>query len=275
MIKPNTDDVISVCCFKWGDVYSADYVNILYDNVRLHLPYEFEFYCFTDDAHGIDERVHILASSFLDEPPLERYGQAWPKIGIHEKGKLPADRITLFLDLDIVILGSLAPLVDVVKEQGGFHMFRHHLSPIKEALLPLRWRYSRGGNSSVLSFIPREQYHIYEEFKKLIADSDRLNSAGHKWLNDQAFQTLHAANLHYHKEGLIKSFKRDCMQFSFSGKRKRAIKPPADCCVVVFTPGFKLKPHYLVDPDVGAWGSKSRAGFGSVDWIQEHWRRGK
>ncbi len=41
-----------VICMKWGTLYSADYVNVLYNAVRAHLEGPFRFVCLTDDPRG-------------------------------------------------------------------------------------------------------------------------------------------------------------------------------------------------------------------------------
>ena len=58
----------NVICMKWGDKYSADYVNILFNMVSRNLNKPFKFVCFTDDPIGIDPRVHILDLPSLNLP---------------------------------------------------------------------------------------------------------------------------------------------------------------------------------------------------------------
>ena len=52
--------MIHVICSKWGDKYSADYINKLYNMVKRHLPAEFKFYCQTEDTDGLDSNIEIL-----------------------------------------------------------------------------------------------------------------------------------------------------------------------------------------------------------------------
>ena len=42
-----------VVCLKYGDKYSADYVNKLYNGVKRNLTVPFEFVCYTEDPKGI------------------------------------------------------------------------------------------------------------------------------------------------------------------------------------------------------------------------------
>ena len=44
---------INFVCIKWGDKYSPDYVNNLYNMVKKNYTKEFTFTCYTDNAEGI------------------------------------------------------------------------------------------------------------------------------------------------------------------------------------------------------------------------------
>lgn len=98
---------LAVVCVKWGKRYGPEYVNRLHAAVRRHLPNEdaeASFVCFTDDGEGLDERVAVrtLPSGL----PLW-WGKAYL---FSEEAGLDGNRC-LFLDLDQVIVASLAPLL--------------------------------------------------------------------------------------------------------------------------------------------------------------------
>lgn len=99
--------MLHVICLKWGDKYSPDYVNRLYKMVKHNLNQPFKFHCLTENAEGVDEAIII---EDLPELGLEGW---WYKLVIFQRGFLDLssqDKI-LFLDLDIVITGSLEPLI--------------------------------------------------------------------------------------------------------------------------------------------------------------------
>ncbi len=48
-----------VLCLKWGDKYSAEYVNILYNMVNRNLTIDYEFICFTENSKGIDKHITV------------------------------------------------------------------------------------------------------------------------------------------------------------------------------------------------------------------------
>jgi hypothetical protein len=93
-----------VCCLKYGNKYSADYVNKLYNMVQRHLTLDHQFVCYTEDPKDIDPNIRI--------EPLETLPgiQGWwykpmffnPKIGI--------DGTLLFLDLDMIIFDNIDKL---------------------------------------------------------------------------------------------------------------------------------------------------------------------
>jgi hypothetical protein len=48
-----------VVCLKYGNKYSAEYVNKLYSMVKRNLTIPFEFVCFTENSEGIDSEIRI------------------------------------------------------------------------------------------------------------------------------------------------------------------------------------------------------------------------
>ena len=96
---------LSVVCVKWGALYGADYVNKLYRGVRRQLSIDLapRFICFTDDP--TDLLPEIEARSL---PTCEWTGW-WYKAYLFSAGSGLRGRV-LYLDLDTVLTGPLAPL---------------------------------------------------------------------------------------------------------------------------------------------------------------------
>ena len=44
---------VNILTFKWGTLYSSEYVNRIYRGVKEHLNRPFRFVCVTDDKAGI------------------------------------------------------------------------------------------------------------------------------------------------------------------------------------------------------------------------------
>ena len=265
-----SNQFFSVCCFKWGNAYGADYVNILFDNAHKHISKPFDFYCFTDDATGIDEAVKIISLDFLTIDKQRWLRGGWPKLAMFHRESLPPDNPTLLLDLDVVILDSLDVFFERLQQAGGgLHIVRQLMGVVGENLLPLRWRRDRGGNSSVVAFMPREQHHIFDRFM------ESQDSVYNIVRSEQRFISNHAHNLHYWQEGWVRSFRRQCvphhLQVKFLGAKPTAPRPPEDCRVVMFH--GRPNPHELCDESIGEWGAGSRRGRGPVAWVQENWQR--
>ena len=95
-------DKVHVICLKWGDKYSAEYVNKLFNSVKRNTSVPFSFTCFTEDHSGIDSDIRI-------EPlPHSTIQSWWNKLYLFSDA-MPfnyGDRI-LFIDLDTVITGNI------------------------------------------------------------------------------------------------------------------------------------------------------------------------
>lgn len=117
-----------ICC-KWGTKYGPEFVNRLNRMARLNTPdkYDVHFYCYTDDAKGLDENItHI---DFPDIPEIHpkywfgsdnfKYGMArcWdrPKTMIFNTHNFAPDKPTgkfIFFDLDVIIQSDLTPIIE-------------------------------------------------------------------------------------------------------------------------------------------------------------------
>ena len=244
----------NVLCIKWGDLYGADYVNQLYEGVRRYLRPPFRFVCLTERPEGIDPDVEVFALPHLeiDETAMlgNRSGSLWRKIGLFEPGLANLEGPTLFLDLDLVVMGSLDTL------------FEH--SPGKFVIIH-DWREQRlgtwGGNTSVFRFDPARHHFIHEEF---LRDQSRA-SANHR--HEQNFVTevvRQREELVYWPDLWVKSFKRHCRHpFPFNLFRS-PIEP--ECSVLVF--------HGMPNPPEASRGFLGN-GFRSTRpaaWLRKYWR---
>lgn len=102
--------MLNVVCVKVKPRYDADYVNKLYRAVERNLTRAFKFYCITDDATGIDEKINVIPVEHDDLPGW------WQKLVLFKPLAQLEGRI-LYLDLDTIITGSLD---DMAAYQGEF-----------------------------------------------------------------------------------------------------------------------------------------------------------
>lgn len=72
-----------ICCLKYGDSYSSDYVNVLFNASRKAMQAPFRFICFTDRVENLLPGIEPYPIPDLGLSPEEWYiGGVWPKLGI-------------------------------------------------------------------------------------------------------------------------------------------------------------------------------------------------
>ncbi|MXQ06462.1 glycosyltransferase [Alphaproteobacteria bacterium GH1-50] len=104
-----------VLSMKWGTLYNARYVNVLYNAVRDHIDGPFRFVCLTDEPDGLASGIetHPIPDLGL---PQERWNHgAWPKLAVFARDLFGLQGRLLFIDLDSVIVDRLDPFF----EAGG------------------------------------------------------------------------------------------------------------------------------------------------------------
>ena len=90
-----------VVCLKYGNKYSAEYVNKLYNSVKRNLTVPFEFVCYTEDKQGIDPAIRI-------EPiPLLAGVTGWWYKPMFFNPELGLNGTILFFDLDVVVFQNI------------------------------------------------------------------------------------------------------------------------------------------------------------------------
>lgn len=100
-----------------GDKYSARYVEKLAGGLRRHCSWDLPIYCITDQPEETEVAGVIPVPAAVDLPGW------WQKIDLFRPRRgLP--RHLVFCDLDVVILGSLDPVLD---EYLGQHEFSYSL----------------------------------------------------------------------------------------------------------------------------------------------------
>lgn len=111
----NDPDLFCFYCVKWGSKYGPDYVNKLYNGVKKYFPYEFIFFCLTEDPSGLnsdiicldlDPSLHtwwtkacLFSKTFADNVKIPE---------IEQKIKQSKHRLNFYIDLDVIITGDLS-----------------------------------------------------------------------------------------------------------------------------------------------------------------------
>lgn len=172
--------MITVVCVRTGEKYGIEYVAALRDMVSKHLPRRHRFVCLTDQP----ERIGGV--SFLS---IGGYGlEGWfAKMLVFNRAFVGDGKI-LYIDLDMVIAGSLEPLADLNIDFGICKNFTR-IRQEKEG--NVTWPCLFG--SCVMLLGAGFGQHVWDEFKR-----DRLGyieRAGNKG-DQQIIQWINPSSLY-------------------------------------------------------------------------------
>ena len=245
----------TIICMKWGTLYSADYVNVLYNAVRANLHCEFRFVCLTDDPTRIHSEVETYPIPEFDlREDLRRIG-GWPKIGIFKKDLYGLRGRALFIDLDMVIIKDLSPFFDL---SGGLIA-----TDMGDNWRPGQRNHVSQPGTCIFAFTLGEQPHVYERF---ISDP---NLFSHEYGLEQNFVANHALDVSCWPIEWVISFKRHLRRQAPFGMIGSPKLPPAEAKIVAFH--GKPRPHELIKN--GWWGDFPNLGRGPVPWMQNYWNK--
>ena len=192
-------------CIKWGKKYGSDYVNRLYRGVSKHMDGEFRFVCLTENTDGIDAGVEIypLPVTSFDETAMDAKagGGTWRKVGLFQPNLADLDGDTIFLDLDIVIMGKMDDLF--AYNPGKFVVIQDWLEKRRAKFMP--WRNGKVGNTSVFRFNPSHHKKVYEHFEK-----NQLWALDNFRIEQQYVSWAVGDDISFWKSEWVHSFKRSC-----------------------------------------------------------------
>lgn len=246
---------------KWGRLYGPEYVNRLHAGVRRHLQRPLRFICFTDDAQGLDAGIEALPLPELGLPPGHPDSR-WRKLALFRRDLAGLRGTALFLDLDQVIVGDLAPFFDL---PGPFLILRDddlfRPKPLRR-LRPGRDRFLHSvGNSSVFRFEIGAHAYILDAFLADPAEATRRYEISQQF---QSAQLAAHGHLAYWPRGLCVSFKNHCVPRHL---RSYWADPalPADARIVVFAGQPKM------GEVLAGGGHRWYRRIGAVDWLHQAW----
>ena len=177
---------------KWGNKFSAKYVNRLYGMVFRNTNIKFRFVCFTDNADGIREEVEIQDLPELNLKPGSPE-RGWRKLTVFKKDFGGLSGTTLFLDLDVIIVKNL----DKFFTHPGEFLIAHDKKNPKKI----------EGNSSVFRFEIGKYPTILDYFEKnseLVKNEVRHEQA---YLSREIYRL---GKLEYWPDEWVPSFKYHC-----------------------------------------------------------------
>ena len=242
----------TVVCMKWGALYSAAYVNVLFNACRKYISAPFRFVCFTDQAEGLADGILVQPiPEFGLSPTHYRHG-AWPKLGVFLPHEGLLNGRCLFIDLDTVLLDSLDPFFTV---EGDLVCIDSR-----------PWRYKEGPprtGTGIFAFSAGKLNWIIDRFL------DQPEAFVQRYKIEQDFLHGEVPNIRYWPEGWVVSFKYHARQPLLIDRFRPPRKPPAPAKVLAFH--GKPRPVDLIDPPPGNWDIFPHYGSGKVDWMVDYW----
>jgi hypothetical protein len=242
-----------VLCMKWGTIYPAEYVNVLFHACQKNITGDFRFVCLTNEPEGIDSSVEIFPIPDIGLDEWHYYNGAWPKLGVFKSDLYGLTGRCLFIDLDTVILGNIDEFFEV---QGAL-----------VAIDSRPWRYKSGPArtmSSIFSFELGSLNFVID----LITSKRDANVATYKL--EQNFLHDVVPNITYWQQELIVSFKYHVRQPLLIDRFFPPQRPSERAKVLVFH--GRPRPIDLIRPSNGNWDQFPHYGSGPVYWMQAYWK---
>ena len=239
-----------VCCVKWGPKYPALYANRLRRMVRRHLGQPHDFVCLTDDPTGLDPDIAPIRL------PDAGFTGFWNKISLFRSDLFEPGRTIVYLDVDVVIVGSLDFLLD---------------ETAAELTIIRGFNKNVGFNSSVMRFKAGALSRVYDAFA---GDAPAVVASG-RYAGDQDWICEKVPDAAFFPAGKIVSYKKDMKSHVLLAAKKLGLEfswlraphwltvsPPAGASIVVFH--GKPDPEDVMAKPFGPW---KRAPF-----VIENWR---
>lgn len=115
---------MSVVCWRWGERYTAAHVNALARAIRRHYARSHRMICVTSDAAGIDPGIEVVPDTVDFAAVPSPNGAAAPSCyrrlrAFHLDAAQWFGERFVSLDLDVAIVGDLAPLWDRAEDFVG------------------------------------------------------------------------------------------------------------------------------------------------------------
>ena len=246
-----------VLCMKWGTLFPADYVNVLFHACRRAISGPFRFVCLTDDSDGFVDGVEALPIPDIGLTQDQWYTSGvWPKLALYVADLHGLTGRCLFIDLDMIVLGGLDEMFDHRAKFIGIDV-GEGWRPGKEGSKP------RELGTGVFAYDLGGQVQILQAFQADMAGSMA------RFQNEQDFVSAHARGLEFWPDGWVISFKRWLRRPVGLDLLLAPEKPPAGTRIVAFH--GDPRPIAMIPDKVGFWDRFPHLGWGQVKWVRDYW----
>lgn len=241
-----------VLCMKWGTLYSAEYVNVLFSACKKYITGPFRFVCLTEDVVGLNPAIEVFPIPEIGLEHRHWYDGAWPKLGVFLGDLYGLRGRCLFIDLDTVLLAN----IDDFFTQPG---------PLV-AINARPWRHKDGEPSTMSSIFAFDLGAMPEVVSTLQANRDALIA---KYKIEQDYLHGEVAGIQYWPQPWLVSFKYHLRQPLLLDRFLPPKRPGPEAKALVFH--GKPRPIALVRPEPGNWDRFPHYGSGAVDWMRQYW----
>ena len=162
---------VMVC---WGDKYSVGLINHLMAQIERHAQTPPRFVLICDQPKpGLRPGAMMRDFPAFFLTPIFKKSGCQAKLAIFEKGVLPEDLPTIYIDLDTIVLGDISKGLKLMDTRLTVAMLPSAIIPFGPigrtiSKLTQRKNYARG-NSSMVVFHPAACHYVAETFRNLFA----------------------------------------------------------------------------------------------------------
>lgn len=241
----------TIICMKWGNRYSAEYVNSLWSMIQRNTKRKTELLCYTEDPLGLSSEIKVANLPAI-ELPKQVANRTWRKISLWKKTLEHAEGDVLFIDLDVVITGNIDCFFDHCP-QSTFCVIENWTQP--GSLI---------GNTSVYRFRVGTHPYIFEEMEA------NPTSVLETYPNSQTYISRRIREINFWPRPWCISFKHSILP-KWPLNFIKTPQLPQDAKIVCFT--GKPDPDEARDGCWPApWYKKIYKHVRPTPWIAEHWR---
>ncbi len=241
----------TVICMKWGTRYGPDFANRLHAMVMRNTARPTQLVCYTDDASGLHPDIITYPLPTITLPD-DLTWTPWRKISLWQETLEGVEGDCLFLDLDLVVTGSLDPFFD--HEPGKFCVILNWTQTEKGVGNTSAFRFNVGMKPEIFHAVEADPYGLKRKFR-----------------NEQDVITDMIEDVKFWPRDWCVSFKHTLLP-PWPLNFIKAPTLPSTARLVVFTgkpdPDEALVGHF---PTRAAW-KKLYKHVRPTPWIAEHWR---
>ena len=160
--SPKIKQVQTVICMKWGTRYGAEFVNRLHAAIQRNTSRATQLVCLTDDKTDIDGNVRCVDIPDINLPDHLAL-TPWRKLVLWKDKIADLSGDVLFLDLDLVVTGSLDLMFDY--EPGRFCVIENWTQMGKGIGNTSCFRWPIGKYSYIFDRLETEQARILSTYR--------------------------------------------------------------------------------------------------------------